>query len=602
MKKTFLSLLAAVASTVSFAQNPCPDPVVQPVMHWNFNNNITEQVSGITGNIYFQNSTITTTPTFVAGRDGTPNGAVRLMASYINQPYDPIMNLNSWTIKATVKIRDWNMDVCQGNSILWRGTQGSGNHYSLYYFDNAFDNDCNVRSLQNELFTAGASGPSPLIAADVINNPIAPGTTSINPYLVDAQWYCVVASYDDATEIMNVWVNNQLVLHKKWTNGNTGPTNDPLYIGRSNSPIGSLFDYWLMCDIDDIEVYDVVLDCPFTIAELCGCQNNPDPTPIAHWNFDNGSLVDDINGMTGVISTPGSVVSATGSNGIPNTAMQFNGTGLINVPANPLLNVQSWTIRAIVNPTAFPGTSVPCQGSIIVSKGAQFSGDYYSLMTTDNMFDNSCGLATPNRNVFLGTPAGTTALPGATWLNGGNNPFLLTNNWYCVTASYDAVNGRIRLWVNGFLAYDHPWANQYTAPTGSPLTIGGQLVPGFNYFFTGLIDDIAIYNGAATCAMSCLRGANGLPKQSTNISEVLSDENTITVVPNPAKDNISVQIPKSWSSVKITILNSVGQLMMNDVKGTGDTYNYDIRNFASGIYYIKVDDSKHSAIQKFVKE
>jgi 3',5'-cyclic AMP phosphodiesterase CpdA len=83
----------------------------------------------------------------------------------------------------------------------------------------------------------------------------------------------------------------------------------------------------------------------------------------------------------------------------------------------------------------------------------------------------------------------------------------------------------------------------------------------------------------------------------TGINE-LSNTFNISVFPNPAIDNITIEAPPKC---KIEILNIAGQLM-TVTETAGNTTGIDISSFAKGFYFIKVQSEKGVAMKKFVKE
>ena len=88
---------------------------------------------------------------------------------------------------------------------------------------------------------------------------------------------------------------------------------------------------------------------------------------------------------------------------------------------------------------------------------------------------------------------------GGTFAGANANAFaastLATNSWTYLATTYDGAN--LRLYVNGTLAATQAKTGAITSST-NPLTIGSD--PIWGQYFSGLIDDVRIYNTALTQA------------------------------------------------------------------------------------------------------
>ena len=84
------------------------------------------------------------------------------------------------------------------------------------------------------------------------------------------------------------------------------------------------------------------------------------------------------------------------------------------------------------------------------------------------------------------------------------------------------------------------------------------------------------------------------------------DDNFITsleVSPNPAKDNIRLQIPTNMSMTKLTILNLNGQLVMEKtLDSETKEFNIDIQSLPNAMYILKVEGAGKPQMTKFIKE
>jgi len=86
------------------------------------------------------------------------------------------------------------------------------------------------------------------------------------------------------------------------------------------------------------------------------------------------------------------------------------------------------------------------------------------------------------------------------------------------------------------------------------------------------------------------------------INDLMAQNVSITVFPNPASDNITIET--LWKSVcqrQIEILNIHGQ-SIKSINAKENHITIDISDFSSGVYIIKAKTDEGIAIRKFVKE
>jgi hypothetical protein len=343
-----------------------------------------------------------------------------------------------------------------------------------------------------------------------------------------------------------------------------------------------------------------------TINEWDVCSGGctaPKPPLVAHWNFTGGSLVDPINGLTGTIV--GGVTPAAGLLTIPNTAFHFDGTsGYIQVPSNPVLDLQSWTLTALVKPEGF--YSGICQANAIIWRGYQYSPATYGMMIFDNATDSDCYIYTPSGEVFAGHAAGTTPTPGSNWLGASpcvTNPCVNLNQWYCVWLSYDGVAGKLDLYVDGIFRVSTPWPNYYGAPAIEDLFIGsGNDHVTFPYYFKGVIDDIAIFGGPLVCPLQCSDAENGLAKGTTAIKPTLVAGDDIQTVPNPTTGLLELKTRAAWENGYVSVLNATGQeLERKPINASGKT-TIDLTKAPAGMYLLRLQNKDKYTVKKVIRE
>lgn len=87
------------------------------------------------------------------------------------------------------------------------------------------------------------------------------------------------------------------------------------------------------------------------------------------------------------------------------------------------------------------------------------------------------------------------------------------------------------------------------------------------------------------------------------VTDVIKNDNinsVISIYPNPADDNIIIEIPASMNET-IFIYNIMGQLLLQQpMQQAKEEIN--ISSLAAGVYFIKVSSSDGIAVRKFIKE
>lgn len=231
----------------------CAAPKPPLVAHWNFTGgSLTDGANGLTGTI---SGGVTPAP----GLLGVPNTAYKFdgTSGYIQVPSSPVLDLQSWTLTALVQPNGFYNGICQGNSIVWRGTQYGSDCYALIMFDNATDNDCYTYTPSGEVFAGFPAGTYPGAGSDWLG--ATPCVT--NPCINPGQWYCVWLSYDGATGQLDLYVDGIHRVTLSWPNSYGPPTVADLFIGASDNP-GGLYPYFFNGIIDDIAIFGGPLVCP----------------------------------------------------------------------------------------------------------------------------------------------------------------------------------------------------------------------------------------------------------------------------------------------------------------------------------------------------
>ena len=190
---------------------------------------------------------------------------------------------------------------------------------------------------------------------------------------------------------------------------------------------------------------------------------------VAAYGFDegSGSTVTDASGN----GNNGTITNANwASAGKYGKALQFNGTNaLVTIPDNASLHLSSgMTLEAWVDPS-----TVNANWRDVIYKG---NDNFYLEATSTNASRPDAGM-----------------IAGGSYADAFGTAKLPANTWSFLTETYDGTT--LRLYVNGTQVAS-------TAHTGSiaistnPLQIGGDSL--YGQYFTGLIDNIRVYNTALT--------------------------------------------------------------------------------------------------------
>lgn len=99
-------------------------------------------------------------------------------------------------------------------------------------------------------------------------------------------------------------------------------------------------------------------------------------------------------------------------------------------------------------------------------------------------------------------------------------------------------------------------------------------------------------NGITGCGCASLTGIN-------NISQ---NENLLSIYPNPASENITINFSSTSKNISIKIFDATGRLVKNmeNVKSGKNTIN--VSELENGLYLINVNDGRSSVTKRFVKQ
>ncbi len=209
----------------------------------------------------------------------------------------------------------------------------------------------------------------------------------------------------------------------------------------------------------------------FTGALICTNAFAQSPGLVAAYSFDEGSgtsLSDSSGG-----GNAGAISNATWtSSGKFGKALSFNGSNsTVTIQHSAALNLTSgMTLEAWVNPS-----SIPNKWTDVMVKAR----DLYYMEAT---------------STFSGRPAGGTIISSGYIEAIAPSP-LVANVWSHLALTFDG--SQLRFYVNGVLASTASRSTNLNTST-QPLSIGGSTST--NQYFSGMIDEIRIYNVPRTAS------------------------------------------------------------------------------------------------------
>jgi hypothetical protein len=292
------------------------------------------------------------------------------------------------------------------------------------------------------------------------------------------QWYYVTATYDGS--FMRIYVNGVEVAKEVETSNPTSSVVN-LYLGGAEGPT-----YLWQGKLDELKIYNYARTTSQIIEDMSGGHSVIGAkTPVAHYKFDegHGTIANNAglsgNGLNATISNANWTNSGKFSK-----ALSFNGTssyvqlGTTNLDAY-FDATKNWTISTWVNISAW------------ANEGAVFSNRYADTEILRLYTNGTTGqLSLQTRD------SGNTAINQS--VSG-----LSANTWYQITINR-TYNGTIDIYVNGALKSSaaDTRTGDFISESGSHEYFVGRTVTSADWvtwkYFTGLIDEVKIYNTALT--------------------------------------------------------------------------------------------------------
>jgi hypothetical protein len=387
----------------------------------------------------------------------------------------------------------------------------------------------------------------------LFTNPIQQGT-----------WLHIVATFDLITQTKKVYINGTLFASQAANITSLPTTIENLYIG-SHQPL--IVPSWSFNGkLDDIGIWNRAL----TQQEITNLYNSalpptaclPSYVPtnglVGFWPFCGNA--NDVSG-NGNNGTTGSGVTLTSDRFFSsNAAYDFNGSGNISLTSLPTIGTQDFTISGWVktNNTAVR-KGIACWG-----QDNPWQSTYFFVTNTGYL---NFGLA------YNGGPQSST--------------FIADNQWHHVAVT--CISGLVQLYLDGQRTASALQMNPNIS--GANKALGANIDNSGSNNFVGALDDIGIWNRALTQAE-----ITGL--YTTLSTEQTQANNQISIYPNPAKDQITIDCgtihnPNGWS---YKIVNALGQEVLNgEINNQQNAVSLSSLN-GSGVYFVKIYNTSNNLV------
>ena len=297
------------------------------------------------------------------------------------------------------------------------------------------------------------------------------------------------------------------------------------------------------------------------ITNACISQINLSQGMVAYYPFNGNANDNSGNGNNPVFNNASLTADRLGN---PNSAYYFNGTdSYIRIPNSTSLNPSSAiSICAWVKVKDF--YLGPCRGNSVLMKGITENSPAYKLRLDENHYPGnySCGPTVDiTHEFFYGQGQG-----GA---KDNNYPWVKTDQWYSVVYTYDGKTAKLYVDCVLKMSVDITGVSMVN---DEDLFIGSTNLPGYPYWFNGVIDEVRIYNRAI------------------NLTEVMGYGGCCKIVNSATHDPSSICAPGTIDITNTAITTGSDAALsfsyFSDVDATVPVNNPASIN-TSGTYYIK---------------
>ncbi|MBN9482280.1 MAG: hypothetical protein BGO70_17030 [Bacteroidetes bacterium 43-93] len=504
------------------------------IAHWPFNGNANDSSgNGHTGTAYNTSSG--------TGITGKPNTAYYFdgSSSYITVPYQSDLNITRYSLCAVVKPTGFYPGLCQGNIIMERGWEYSAGNYELEFTDNPY-NDCYTDDSTKYVFA--------LATGNVTNN----GSISnwqYSPQIVRDNWYVVVGTFN-GTDTFKVYING--VLKSVYpAAGSIGSSTYGISIGAGM--INSSYPYWYKGFIDDIRIYNRVLD-DSEIKQYATGIYLPEPDTVCQGKS-LSVITNLINGN--FVQVPGTVFTAE----ISDASGSF---------ASPTV-IGTYTVGSVSTPNV---VTIPCTVSASLAPGVyKLRVKTTTLAMTSDLSDLYV-FADSTPTLALSSSAGTTVAQGTTVV-------------FTANPSSAGANPSFKWYKNGVLVAGQASAT-YTAIAGVDF-VNGDTITSF-----------------VKSSLPCATVDSAIDKIIMNVTlgvKNVTPDCNIRISPNPSNGSFLLKGYVNANDVKMNIVNELGQVIYSqNINVVNNVLVSEVKldNVRSGVYFVRLQAEGISQIARLI--
>jgi hypothetical protein len=365
-------------------------------------------------------------------------------------------------------------------------------------------------------------------------------------------WHFIVLTYTGS--VVSIYIDGDLDASQNKNLNTIGPD---LVIGRSALDHPLFTTYAGL--VDDVGIWNRALtqqeitalyQGANTTANCLDLPSNLQQGLVGYWPFCGNALDESGNNNHGTVNGATLTTDRFGNQG---SAYGFDGTNYISVPNSSTFSFDSSNNFSIA----------------FWQKKTNTSNDWQVMLSHACSNGNGYGGYQLGLNGNLSFELGTTANE---IFNGGD---IQVDNWNFITLTMDRQSDTAKIFQNGSLVGKQiVLPNQTYSPTCSPsLLFGAERNYWNQYYFNGLLDDIAIWNRALSQQEITQLYNQGVCQTSITVTDTLlihtgitsynpvAYQNTLKVWPNPGNQDITLDagnlsLMQGW---KIKISNSLGQ-------------------------------------------
>ncbi len=558
-------MAAALTTSTLFAQVPSYVPTNGLVGYWPFNGNANDE-SGNTNNGTVNGSTLTT------DRFGNSNSAYDFngLNNLIRIPHQNSLNL----------IGDYSISV-------WY----KGNYQNI--FNNGWDfiakrddngNCCSPNVPYQVYIPFNGTNYAVPVMVYANGNYTFSSPPNTSPISLD-QWQNLIIT--NTSDLLKFYINGELIFSENISSTLRAPNTADLLIGSVNRELGA---EWMNGKLDDIGIWNRAL----TQQEITNIYNSSLPQTaclpanvpttglVGYWPFCGNANDESGNGNNG---TNNGATLTTDRFGNSNSAYVFNGIdNFISFPQKfNFHNAGDASISIWIKSNSIPNAF---QATFLKSR----------ISSTDN-----------NRfNFFLNPISGNLLTLNFDYRESNFNIHILNinniqlNTWQNII--YTRTGNTYSLYINGTFI-NSSVDNLPNLPTEIGWVIGND--PSSNSDFSGLIDDIGIWNRALNQeditnlynANQCFNLITVTDSLIINVGQLsynnpVTYANNITIAPNPASSQININFNNitNLNGGTLKIINSLGQeVATTPITTSGTNSTMQLATWGgTGMYFVQI--------------